>query len=90
MKERPCGDGCPGPAAVCRGVEHVPDDSLLPDILLTVPHGFDVTVRDGIVTMTGRLGSDHEGRAILEAVRHVQGVVAVRDRLSYPADGAAT
>jgi len=63
---------------------------VLPDILLTVPHGFDVTVRDGIVTMTGRLGSDHEGRAILEAVRHVQGVVAVRDRLSYPADGAAT
>jgi CBS domain-containing protein len=57
---------------------------VLPDVLAEDPHGIDVTVRDGIVTVTGRLRGDHQGRAIAEAVRHVQGVVAVRDRLSYP------
>lgn len=59
---------------------------VLPDIVPTAPHALDVTVRDGIVTLAGQLRSDHEGRAIVEAVRHVQGVVAVRDRLGYPAD----
>lgn len=62
---------------------------VLPDILATVPHGLDVTVRDGIVTLAGPLRSDRDGRAILDAVRHVQGVVAVRDRLSYPAGGSS-
>jgi CBS domain-containing protein len=61
---------------------------VLPDVLHTAPRGVDVTVRDGIVTVTGRLRGDHEGRAIVGAVRHVQGVVAVRDRFSYPADGS--
>ena len=60
---------------------------VLPDILSRPPDGIDVTVKDGIVTVTGRLRSDHEGQAILDAVRHVQGVVAARDRLTRPADG---
>jgi len=57
---------------------------VLPQVVPTASHGLDVTVRDGIVTLAGRVGSDHEGRAVLEAVRHVQGVVSVRDRFSYP------
>jgi CBS domain-containing protein len=61
---------------------------VLPAIGATAPHGIVVTVRDGIVTLSGRASSDHEGRATLEAVRHVQGVVAARDRLSYPAGGS--
>lgn len=61
---------------------------VLPDVLHTAPRGVEITVRDGIVTVAGRLRGDHEGRAIVEAVRHVQGVVAVRDRLSYPAEGS--
>lgn len=63
---------------------------VLPDILQTAPHGLDVTVRDGVVTVTGRLRGEHESRAMLDAVRHVQGVVAVRDRLSHPADSSPT
>lgn len=60
---------------------------VLPDLLSRPADGFDVTVKDGIVTVTGQLRSDHEGQAIADAVRHVQGVVAVRDRLTRPADG---
>jgi CBS domain-containing protein len=45
---------------------------------------FGVTVTDGIVTMTGRPGSVSLGRDLLARVRHVQGVVSVRDRLTYP------
>ncbi|HXP18751.1 MAG TPA: CBS domain-containing protein [Streptosporangiaceae bacterium] len=62
---------------------------VLPDVLHPVPRGLEVTVRDGIVTVSGRLRGDHDGRAVLEAVRHVQGVVAVRDRLSYSGDGSS-
>jgi osmotically-inducible protein OsmY len=58
---------------------------VLPDILAREPHGFGATVRDGIVTLTGQVHTDREGRAVLEAVRHIQGVVSVRDRLGYPA-----
>ncbi len=43
-----------------------------------------VAVRDGIVTITGDAQTDQAGRAIIDAIRHVQGVVAVRDRLSVP------
>ena len=48
------------------------------------PGRFGVTVTDGIVTMTGRPGSVSLGRDLLARVRHVQGVVAVRDRFTYP------
>jgi len=58
---------------------------VLPGILSRPAGDVDVTVKDGIVTVTGPLRSDHEGQAILDAVRHVQGVVAVRDRLTRPA-----
>jgi len=61
---------------------------VLPEVLRRAPAGFDVTVRDGIVTLAGQVRAEHEGRAILDAVRHVQGVVAARDRLGYPAGDA--
>lgn len=47
-----------------------------------------VTVKDGIVTVAGRPESDPVGRRLVDAVRHVGGVVAVRDRLTYPASPA--
>jgi CBS domain-containing protein len=43
--------------------------------------GVRVAVRDGIVTISGELPADHQRDAIIAATRHVQGVVAVRDRL---------
>ncbi len=45
---------------------------------------FDVTVTDGVVTLTGRPRTRDQGRDIILRARHVVGVVAVRDRLDYP------
>src|SRR4029077_14414278 len=45
---------------------------------------FQVTVKDGIVTLAGRPETTEPGHDIVQLVRHVQGVVAVRDRLNYP------
>lgn len=48
------------------------------------PKRLTVTVKDGVVTLEGKPGNTVVGHEILRRVRHVQGVVAVRDRLSYP------
>ena len=45
---------------------------------------FEVTVQDGIVTVTGSPQSEQAGHDLIEAIRHIDGVVAVRDELSYP------
>jgi len=50
---------------------------------------FTVTVRSGVVTLQGSPETATLGRDIARKVRHVPGVVAVRDRLSYPPDQAA-
>jgi CBS domain-containing protein len=51
------------------------------------PKGFKVTVKDGVVTLGGTPGTAVLGHEIVRRIRHVQGVVAVRDRLSYPSPG---
>ena len=43
-----------------------------------------VTVQSGIVTITGQFGDRAAALSLLAAVRHLEGVVGVRDRLSYP------
>jgi len=43
-----------------------------------------VTVHDGIVTLTGSPATDQAGRELAAAVRHIDGVIAVRDQLDYP------
>jgi CBS-domain-containing membrane protein len=48
---------------------------------------FDVAVTDGVVTLTGRPRTCEQGHDIVRRARHVQGVVAVRDRLDYPPPG---
>lgn len=48
------------------------------------PGTFDVSVTDGVVTLTGRPRTYEAGREIAELARHVEGVVAVRDRQDYP------
>ena len=57
---------------------------VLHDEFLIDPREFKVSVKDGVVTLEGRAGTAVLGQEILRRVRHVQGVVAVRDRLSYP------
>jgi CBS domain-containing protein len=47
----------------------------------------DVKVTDGVVTLTGRPRTCPEGHDIVRRARHIQGVVAVRDRLDYPPPG---
>jgi CBS domain-containing protein len=59
-------------------------EGVLLDAMLTDPARFTVTVKDSIVTLEGTPESAALGRDIVEKVRHVEGVVAVRDRLSYP------
>ena len=51
---------------------------------MSAPDRFAVTVKDGIVTIEGTPETSRVGLDIVEAVRHTEGVVAVRDRLSYP------
>ena len=51
---------------------------------LANPSAFQVTVKDGIVMLAGRPETNETGHDIVRLVRHVQGVVAVRDRLNYP------
>jgi CBS domain-containing protein len=54
------------------------------DGFFTDPARFTVTVKDGIVTMEGEPGSIVLGRNIVDQARHAEGVVAVRDRFTYP------
>jgi CBS-domain-containing membrane protein len=54
---------------------------------LADPTVFSVSVRDGVVTLTGRPETADVGHDIVAAVRHTEGVVAVRDKLSYPTAG---
>jgi len=48
------------------------------------PAAFSVTVRDGVVTLTGSPETAEVGHGIVTAVRHLEGVVAVHDQLRYP------
>jgi CBS domain-containing protein len=45
---------------------------------------FTVTVTAGVVTLAGLVDREPVGLSLLSAVREVDGVVAVRDRLNYP------
>lgn len=48
------------------------------------PGTFTVTVRSGIVTVTGPVDRRAVALALLGKIRFLEGVVAVRDRLTYP------
>jgi CBS domain-containing protein len=61
---------------------------VIADGFFTDPDRLAVTVKDGIVTLAGAPGSVILGRNIADQVRHVEGVVAVRDRFTYPAPAA--
>jgi CBS-domain-containing membrane protein len=63
--------------------KEITDEVLLGEFL-TDPKIFGVTVKDGIVTLAGRPETSETGHEIVRRVRHLQGVVAVRDRLDYP------
>jgi hypothetical protein len=74
-----------------------PDEEIGREILQDVimdgffldPAPFTVTVKDGIVTLAGALGSGILGANIADQVQHLEGVVAVRDRFTYPTPAPA-
>ena len=52
------------------------------------PDRFEVTVSSGVVTLAGHPETAARGRDIVAEIWHVEGVVAVRDRLVYPGRAA--
>ena len=71
-----------------------PDQEIWDDVVKGViigefgldPQMFVVTVRSGVVTVTGSVDRHADALSLLAAIRHLEGVVALRDRLSYPAE----
>ena len=61
----------------------IADTMLLHEFLID-PRLFSVTVEAGVVTMEGSPETAALGHALVRKARHVPGVVAVRDRLTYP------
>jgi CBS domain-containing protein len=59
------------------------NDVILRDFLVD-PALYTVTVADGIVTIQGAPETADLGHRLVTRIRHVQGVVAVRDELAYP------
>ncbi len=71
-------------AVYSRPDEQIRDEiisAVLPGIVAKPWRDLGVTVTDGVVTVSGAPLSEQTTRAIMAAVRHVQGVVGVRDRL---------
>ena len=64
-----------------RLVEHV-----LPREFNLDPAGFEVTVRDGIVTLWGEVPRRLLIHPLIESVKHTAGVIAVHDDLTYAVD----
>jgi CBS domain-containing protein len=71
-----------------------PDEDIRTDIVNTMfrheflvdPRQFTVRVEAGVVTLEGTPETVTLGRDLVRKARHVPGVVAVHDRLSYPDD----
>jgi CBS domain-containing protein len=57
--------------------------------VLTDPARFIVIVENGIVTIEGNPENASVGRDMIEEIRHVEGVVSVRDMLTYPPERRA-
>ena len=59
-------------------------DRLILRRFLMDPALFEVTVQEGIVSIAGWPETAEVAKRLVEAVRQLDGVVAVRDRLTYP------
>jgi len=66
------------------GIQREITQDLILCTFLCDPSRFTVNVKDGIVTIEGTPETASVGHDIIDAIRHIEGVVAVRDRLSYP------
>ena len=76
------------------GVFERPDQEIRDEVIKEViagvfgldPELFVVTVTTGIVTITGSVDRRPDALSLLAGIRHLEGVIGVRDRLSYPAE----
>ncbi len=63
-------------------------DDVIKDVILGEfaldPDAIGVTVSSGVVTISGQVESRAAARDLIAALRHAEGVVGVRSRLSYP------
>jgi hypothetical protein len=66
------------------GIQREITQDLILSTFLCDPSRFTVNVKDSIVTIEGTPETASVGHDIIDAIRHVEGAVAVRDRLSYP------
>jgi CBS domain-containing protein len=64
-------------------IRHEAIEEAIAESFLVDSQPFAVTVHNGVVTLTGRPETDQAGRDLVERIRHVDGVVAVWDRLRY-------
>jgi CBS domain-containing protein len=72
-----------------------PDDEIRDEVVREIvaaefsldPTAFEVSVNNGIVTITGQVESRAMAPRLITAIRHAEAVVGVRDRLSYPRAG---
>jgi CBS-domain-containing membrane protein len=64
-------------------IRHEVMDEVVRGGFLVRSQPYGVVVHDGIVTLTGRPETDQAGHDLVERVRRIEGVVTVRDRLSY-------
>jgi len=71
------------------GVYDRPDTAILAEVthvvaseLGTIPGDFEATVSSGVVTLIGFVAQEETALELVARLRHVEGVVAVRDRLA--------
>jgi CBS-domain-containing membrane protein len=67
-----------------RGDEEVHAEIVNLREFLVDPALFTVTVADGVATVKGAPETAEVGHNLVTRIRHVRGVVAVRDELAYP------
>jgi CBS domain-containing protein len=65
-------------------IQHRVTQDVILGTFLCDPYDFTVTVKDGIVTIEGSVEASLVGNHMIDAIRHMEGVVAVRDRLRGP------
>jgi CBS domain-containing protein len=64
-------------------IRHEVMDEVVRGGFLVRSQPYGVVVHDGIVTLTGRPETDRAGHELIERLRQIEGVVTVRDDLSY-------
>lgn len=67
-------------------IQHEVVNGLIDSAFLLDSRAFTVMVTGGVVTIRGPVARAPVARSLLDAIRGVDGVVAVLDRLSYPRD----